>query len=356
MSPRRSIRFALAVVVTLVAFVASACSKPEPPDEWQIQRVAPPDDTAEVEDELCTEVRTFATGTLDDRTELEPMLEELARLAALSGATEALSPLDRVGSVADDPELTTVGRRLATHDLLVAASRPVDDATWVACEVPLFTALYAGGGIADCHLELDIAVAAHMDPPDPSACGVGPFPDHLPCFSADEGYLPVDCVTGDVVAAAGDRWTEAGPPREIEIDRFDPEAVVDEGPPVYRPVESAACAALPRLFAGPDLPNGLSPDFDPLVIAVGELDPALQELVARFVTASTTAPDFAEFETLVAELDGRSAEACGLPIVSAWASLQSPVTEPLCWVETGFAYPAFARTECETTATAGEPG
>jgi hypothetical protein len=338
-----------AVALALVV-LTGACTSPQRPDDWEVQRIDEPDRadrSTTTEDAVCADVRALALGSTPVDTDLAPLVEELARLAAVAGATAALPSLNRIAEVAADPALTEAGVRIATHDLLVTASRPIDEATYAACEIPLFTALYAATDFADCRMELEIPVAAYTAPPDPTGCATAERPDFLPCFSADEAYLPVDCVSDEIVTAAGTRWSPAGAPREVVLDRTDPEAPEEDRPDVVAPEPTRACRSVLALFRGPEMPNGPTPDVDRLTRAVADLDPEIRGLVDRFVAAISSTPDLAEFEALVTELDRRTAADCGLPLVSAWASVTTPESDPVCWVETGLDYPAYERVDCE---------
>ncbi|MEZ5166411.1 MAG: hypothetical protein R2695_07930 [Acidimicrobiales bacterium] len=226
----------------------------------------------------------------------------------------------------------------------MAGSSQIDELTAEQCDVPAFTAMYAVGGFADCHFELEIAVAAYTAEPSDRGCTSEGRPTYLPCFAADGDHLPVDCVSGEIVAAVGDRWDPAGEPRAVEIDR--PVAPTTTGPAVIAPAPSPECAALGALFTADPMPNGLVPDLDRLLAAVQDLPPDVRGLADDFVQANRTSPDIVTFESLVAELDHRTAATCGLPLVSAWSAITTPVTALPCWIATGVAYPAYERTDC----------
>jgi hypothetical protein len=331
------------VVSIVVALLAASCASPEPTDAWAVQRLTPVEDVV-TGGTVCDDVRTLALGALAAETDLEPTLDELARIAAVVGATDALPALNELRALAADTESSESELAVDRHDLLFTAGNAIDDATSVACEVPAFSALYATSGFPDCFFEMEIAVGAYTVAGEPGDCRQEGRPTFLPCWGTEGDHLPVDCVSGEIVQAVGDRWVAAGAPREIVIER--PVLVESEGPPLVAPTNTDACRSLTELFQSGDSPNGAIPDFDRLAAAARSLDPATLDLVARFIEANTSLPDLTEFETLVAELDEVTADECGLPIVSAWASLVGPVDQLPCWTETGVPYPAYTQSPC----------
>ena len=102
----------------------------------------------------------------------------------------------------------------------------------------------------------------------------------------------------------------------------------------------------------PDVPLGrkhvvIAPDFGRLSRAARDLDADAQDLVQQFVEANEITPNFTEFEALVTELDGVTAETCGFPIISAWGSITEALGQLPCWIETGVPYPAFEQADCD---------
>lgn len=326
----------------VAALVAASCSSPQPPDAWAVERVA--DDDEVLTDALCQDVTTLALGSHADDPDLVSTLDELARIAALAGATDALPTLGDIAVVLADTEMSEQGRFVALHDLLVDAAGALDDATAAACEIPVFSALYASSGFPDCHFEMEIPVASYTLRGEPNTCSSAGRPSHLPCWTDDGDHLPMDCVTEVVVQAVADEWREAGDPREVAIDRADPDAA--PAPVVIAPTGVAACADLEALFLAAPVPNGPVPDHDRLVAAAGALDADTAALVQAFVDAVADPPGLEEFEMLVGELDARTATACGLPLVSAWATLTTTRVVLPCWTETDLAYPAYTTADC----------
>ena len=338
-------KLALAVSWLAVSSLAASCAAPEPPEEWVVQRVTP----TEVREEsggVCHDVRVLALGSHAHEATLDGTLDELARLAALTGATEALPLLTRIDTLDDDAELTPHQRGVERHDLLVLASRSIDDATSAACELPAFSALYATTGFPDCHFEMELPVAAYTRADSPGTCSTDGRPDFLPCWTDDGDHLAVDCVSGEIVTAAGEWWEPAGPPRLVTIDRTDPDA--EPGPELVRADPSTACRSLTDLFARTPLPNGSSPDFDALTRAAAALSPDVRAQIDDFITATIDPPSFDEFEALVSALDASTATDCGFPLVSAWASITTPVADLPCWLPTGVPYPAYEIVDCTT--------
>lgn len=325
----------------VVLALAASCASPEPPDAWAVHRVTPTDQVEAPTDGVCDDIRTLALGSHADETTLDGTLEELARVAAVTGATAALPLLNDIGELTDDDSLSDRRRAVQQHDLLVLASREIDDATSTACGLPAFSALYATSGFPDCHFEMEIPIAAYTVPGTSGACSDEGRPDFLPCWSTDGDHLAIDCVTDEIVAAVGERWEPAGAPRLVRIDRTDPDAVA--GPEVIAYNGAAECADLAALF-GTDATE--TDGLDRLTGATSSLGADIRALVRAFVAASADPPSLDEFEALVSELDHATAGACGLPLVSAWVSLATAVDELPCWTETGRPYPAFEIADC----------
>lgn len=328
-------------LLLVVMLFGASCASAEPTDAWAVHRVTPTNEVEEPTDGVCDDIRNLALGSHADETTLDGTLEELARLAAVTGATEALPLLNDVGALAEDPTVSDHRRTVEQHDLMVLASRAIDDATSTACGLPGFSALYATSGFPECHFEMEIPIAAYTAPGTPGRCTAEDRPDFLPCWSDDGDHLAVDCVSDEIVTAVGDRWAPAGPPREIAIDRTDPDD--EPGPDVIVPDPRPECAGLAALF-GTDA--AVVSDFDRLTDATALLDAEIRAQVADFLEATVDPPSLDEFEVMVAALDASTAEACGLPLVSAWVSLSSAVDQLPCWTPTGNRYPAYEITDC----------
>jgi len=103
----------------------------------------------------------------------------------------------------------------------------------------------------------------------------------------------VDCVSGEIVQAVGNRWIAAGPPNPFVLIRPEPDE--PEGPPVFAPSEGPECADLAALFLDRDESTGRFENFADLTDAGRDLDPATRDLIARFIEANETTPNFAEF-------------------------------------------------------------
>jgi hypothetical protein len=330
----------------VVLLLGASCASPEPPDAWAVHRVTPTNEVEQPTDGVCGDIRTLALGSHADETTLDGTLEELARLAAVTGATAALPLLNDVGALDDDPTLSDQRRAVERHDLMVLASRAIDDATSAACGLPAFSALYATSGFPDCHFEMEIPIAAYTAPRTPGRCTTEGRPDFLPCWSDDGDHLAIDCVTDEIVTAVDGRWDPAGPPRSIVIDRIDPDEV--PAPEVVRASPSTECRDLTSLFRTEPLPNGTIADFDALERASAGLDADVRAQIDDFVNATINPPSFGEFSALVSALDDATASACGFPLVSAWASITTPLTSLPCWSPTGVPYPAYEIADCTT--------
>lgn len=329
----------------MVLLLAASCAAPERPDGWAVQRVTPTDDRVEPVG-VCEDIRTLALGSRAEETTLDGTLDELARIAATTGATAALPLLSDIGGLEADPDLSPHAVAVQRHDLLVTASRSIDDTTSAACGIPAFSALYATTGFPDCHFEMEIPVAAYTAAGTAGTCSMAGRPEFLPCWSDDGNHLAVDCVSNEIVTAVDNRWDPAGEPRVITIDRTDPDEV--PGPDVLRANPSLECRALTDLFASAPLPNGSNPDFDVLAAVASGLSTDVQDQVERFVNATLNPPSLDEFEALVSTLDETTATDCGFPVVSAWASITSPFTDTPCWLPTGVPYPAYEIVDCTT--------
>ncbi|GJM39444.1 MAG: hypothetical protein DHS20C19_28110 [Acidimicrobiales bacterium] len=322
--------------------LAASCAGPQPPDAWSVERVTTDEEV--LSDALCREVSELALGSHAAEPGLSVVLDEFARLGALAGATDALPLIVGIERTLADESLSEHRSFVQLHDLLVEAAAALDDATSAACGIPAFSATYATSGFGECHFELEIPIAAYTLVGEPGTCDSDGHPTHLPCWSTDGDHLAIDCVSGVIVQAVDGEWREAGEPRVISIDRVDPDA--PPPPDTFVLVDSPACAAVASLFLDGPTPNGVIPDYDRLRLATSELDTATQTLVDAFIAAATDPPSLDEFELLVSSLDDATIQACGLPLVSAWATMTSTVAEMPCWVATERAYPAYGASAC----------
>lgn len=358
MSRWGSARLAVAVVITVV-IAAGACAGPEKTDRWTAERST--DDAPAVEGmaAVCDEVEATALGSLAAESDLDATIDELSRLAAVLGATMALPAFEAARGT--DDEAT---RRTA----MTAAAAALDTAANDHCAVPMFTALYAATGWADCHGEVDIAAALYRPAPDLATrtCSAEGVPLFLPCWTIDDdgGHLPVDCHSGDVVRAVDGEWVPADGPRAptptvaptttSPADTSDPspidpaEATSTTSLPVVTPERSRACRAIEELFVGDDPLTGDDTDIARLVDATADLDSATTDLMADFEEASRGGWTLAEFEALVIEIDRATAATCGIPLISAAHLLRDGIDELPCWIETGVAYPSHEPVACPT--------
>ncbi|MFT7610360.1 MAG: hypothetical protein ACI9MX_003444, partial [Candidatus Aldehydirespiratoraceae bacterium] len=191
--------------------LAASCAAPEPPEAWSVERVTPLEDGAP-DETVCNDIRVFALG--ETIADLDATLTELARISALTGATAALPLLEDIVESRLDPTAPIDQQAVATHDLLVLASRTIDDASSDSCGIPAFSAMYAASGFPSCYFEVDIPVAGYTLLNEAPLCDPNSGPDSLPCWSNDGNHVAVDCVTEELVHADGKRWVPAGEPRE----------------------------------------------------------------------------------------------------------------------------------------------
>ena len=97
-------------------------------------------------------------------------------------------------------------RAVAIHDLLVLASRTIDDSSSESCGIPAFSATYAASGFPSCRFQINIPVAGYTLLDEAPSCVPSAGPDFLPCWSNDGNHVAVDCVTKELVHADGERW------------------------------------------------------------------------------------------------------------------------------------------------------
>ncbi len=146
---------------------------------------------------VCEDIEALALGSLATETDIEPALDELARLGAVAGASDALVHLTTAHD-ADDPSSS-----------LAAAAVDLDAAGYAECEIPIFSALYVTTTWASCHGAVDIPAAIVIGDAAAGTCNADDSPGFLPCWDVEAGYLPVDCRTGETVRADGGNWVEA---------------------------------------------------------------------------------------------------------------------------------------------------
>ncbi len=129
--------------------------------------------------------------------DLIPLLDELARIGALTGATSALPHLAeaRAAVLADE-----AGAARA----ISAAATELDVASYDQCATPVFTAMYLATSYASCFGRA--AVASGQLAPATNGCEPNISPDYLPCWDVDAGYIPVDCRTAETLWVVNGEW------------------------------------------------------------------------------------------------------------------------------------------------------
>ena len=184
---------------TLVALAVFAASCGGSSDTAVIERqVSAADPAPAPERSICDDVEAFALGS-HAGDDLGRIIDELARLAAVLGASEALPHVaDMKAAMEDDGELARS---------MDAAAEAVDHAGYAACGVPMFTAMYVSTSFGSCFGRAPIAAGTFT--PDSDGCEDNISPDFLPCFDADAGYVPMDCRTGEPVVLVDGEWVEA---------------------------------------------------------------------------------------------------------------------------------------------------
>ena len=197
----------LVVGCSALLVLVAGCAPPEAPAGWTAERRSDSDATTDLTRRLCDDVEAVALGSLAHHTELDPVLDGLASIAARTGATDALPEIERLRATDSDRPAGTQAAADA-GDPWSALATTLDAATGDHCEIPVFTAMYAATDWSSCHGEVDVPVARLVPPaPDDRRCSADGSPGWLPCFGdAREGYLPVDCTTGDVLIVTGSDW------------------------------------------------------------------------------------------------------------------------------------------------------
>ena len=182
----------------VVALLATACSGPNRTDRWTVERQAPLGGENSPAHTICGDIESLALGSLAGETDIDPVLDELARVGAIVGATDALPHLAAARD-AEDPAQS-----------LAAAATDLDAAGYAECEIPIFTALYVSTSWADCFGTVDIPASTSIGADSATqACNADNSPGFLPCWDVDAGYQPVDCRTGEAVRAEAGNWVEA---------------------------------------------------------------------------------------------------------------------------------------------------
>ncbi len=185
-------------IALLVALGATACAGPDRPDYWTAERAVPVAADSTPVTGVCGELEILALGAHADETDLAAVVDELARLGAVVGATEALVHLAEARD----------GDADAAAPALAAAAGDLDASGYSECEIPLFSAVYVTTSWAQCHGPVPIAahsVLGDLDLTD-RACHADDSPGYLPCWDTEAGFIPIDCRTGETVRAEAGSW------------------------------------------------------------------------------------------------------------------------------------------------------
>ncbi len=187
-------------LVVATALLAASCGGAN--EAAVIERQAPADgaDDAPVASEwsICDDVEAFARGS-HAGDDLEPVLDEMARLAAVLGANDALPHLDAMATAARADE--------SMAHAMDAAAEVLDRHGVEACGIPVFTAMYVSTSFSSCFGRAPIAAGTMV--PDSGACETDISPPFLPCFDETQGFIPVDCRTGEPVVVRDRAWEPA---------------------------------------------------------------------------------------------------------------------------------------------------
>jgi hypothetical protein len=186
-------------IVALLAFIAAGCSAPQRPDHWTVERQAPVEDVVSPTNSVCADISDLALGKHAGDTDIGPALDELSRIAALVGASEALPHLANAHVAVDTDESPAAA--------LGEAAPAIDAASFAECEIPVFTALYLSTSFSSCHVRVALPVAGLA--PDAEGCDPTASAPYLPCFDPAAGYAPIDCPTGESVRFVGTDWVSA---------------------------------------------------------------------------------------------------------------------------------------------------
>ena len=188
-------RWRLAVLAALCVFAAS-CGGGD--DVAVIERQVSASADEDPHTTLCHGVEAFAMGSHagDDQ---HRVIDELARLGALLGASEALPHLADMKAALDANEQTARS--------MDAAAEALDHAAHVECGIPVFTPMYVTTSFASCFGRTPIAAGTMV--PDSEGCEPDLGAEFLPCFDTNAGYVPVDCRSGELVVLRAGEWVDA---------------------------------------------------------------------------------------------------------------------------------------------------
>ena len=188
----------LTLLLALCVFVAS-CGGSDGPTVIERQVSAEEIETPEnPQMTICDEVEAFARGS-HAGDDIHAVLDEMARLAAVLGASAALPHLaDMKAAIEDDGQ---------TARSLDAAAEAFDTTSYAECGIPAFTAMYVTTSFASCFGRAPIAAGQMV--PDSEGCESDLGAEFLPCFDEDAGYIPIDCRHGHGVTLVDGEWVEA---------------------------------------------------------------------------------------------------------------------------------------------------
>ena len=162
-----------------------------------IERQVSGDGLVDTVGDACDDLESLALGRMENVRDLGVIVDELARIGALIGATEALPHLAELRDLIDE------GSNETAHPLANAAAT-LDAAGQEFCQIPGFTALYVSTSFSTCFARAGIVAGGLA--PETEGCETGISPEFLPCFDPDQGFLPIDCRTGEGVRLVDREW------------------------------------------------------------------------------------------------------------------------------------------------------
>jgi len=183
-------------IIALVAFIAAGCSAPQRPDHWTVERQVTEEEVASPTNTVCDNMTDLALGRFAGESEIDPTLAELSRIAALVGASDALPHLAEAHAAVEAETSPALP--------LGEAAPAMDAASFVECDIPVFTALYLSTSFASCHGRVALPVAGLA--PDSTGCDPSVSAVYLPCFDPDAGYAPIDCRNAQPVQLVDTDW------------------------------------------------------------------------------------------------------------------------------------------------------
>jgi hypothetical protein len=126
-------------------------------DKWLVEEVTSPAST------VCEDIAAHAPDTdTDGEPDTGPTLDELSRISALVGASEALPHRTDAPTAVEADESPALA--------LGQAAAAIDAASFAECKIPVFTALYLSTSFSSCHVRVALPVAGLS----PATAGCGP--------------------------------------------------------------------------------------------------------------------------------------------------------------------------------------